>query len=73
MVSYSWHLATSGCERPPVRDGEHIQFRWRRGNWVQAEIRPFSEDGRSGFVGAITDITRQRKVGAIRSLFVARS
>lgn len=41
-------------------DGTPMEFRWKRGNWAQFEMRAL-EEGR-GFVGAVTDISHQKEV-----------
>ena len=49
----------------------NAEFRWNKGSFVQFEIRPFHhESGKNqGFVGAITDISEQKRV---RSEFLSK-
>lgn len=48
----------------------HAEVRFALGNSVQLEIRPFSEGTTSGFVGACTDISKQKDVERLHLLAV---
>lgn len=58
-----WSEAIQSSEGEKVHQKE---FRYKAGNWVIFEIQPIFESGiKVGFVGAITDITRQKKLEAL--------
>ncbi|BGO94298.1 hypothetical protein NBRC10512_002748 [Rhodotorula toruloides] len=58
-VMHLWKLATEGG----TADTSERQFRFTNGRWAQLEIRASTEVGLpDGYVGALTDITRQKEV-----------
>ncbi|BGP19092.1 hypothetical protein JCM10213v2_007179 [Rhodosporidiobolus nylandii] len=60
-VERLWEMATKGGDKGG--EAEERQFRFVNGRWAQLEIRASIGGGLpDGYVGALTDITRQREV-----------
>ncbi|GAA5995875.1 uncharacterized protein JCM10292_004800 [Rhodotorula paludigena] len=58
-VEYAWKAATGGT----TTEAAERQFRFKNGRWAQLEIRASTEVGLpDGYVGALTDITRQKEL-----------
>ncbi|GAA5867623.1 hypothetical protein JCM3774_001533 [Rhodotorula dairenensis] len=65
-----WRLASAGGESSEVSDR---QFRFKNGRFAQLEIRSSSEVGLpDGYVGALTDITRQKEIEVLHLREVER-
>ncbi|KAK4047297.1 hypothetical protein OIV83_005475 [Microbotryomycetes sp. JL201] len=59
-------IAISGQSNAADWESLEIRFKNREDGWGQFDVRPFREiDGRTGFVAAVTDISRQKKAEAL--------
>ncbi|KAM0790951.1 hypothetical protein ACM66B_004256 [Microbotryomycetes sp. NB124-2] len=66
LDNYSHAIANSGQYNASEWESLEIRFKNREDAWGQFDVRPFREiDGRTGFVAAVTDISRQKKAEAL--------